>query len=119
MVSKAFPKLFGLLVNLRRLLRNDAQDITRLLINHNVSKHLWDVPSPYSIKDALDFIKCAHSDFNILRAQHFAIEYKEKSEPKNHVVLVGTISLKNIQSVNKKADLGYWVGEQYWEGYCY
>lgn len=29
-------------------------------------------------------------------------------------MLVGAISLKNMDLVNKKASLGYWIGEQYW-----
>src|SRR5215207_6787952 len=91
MVSKAFPKLGGVLVNLREVSINDAQDITHLM-SYNISKYLWGVPNPYSVEDALNFIKSARSDFNSLRALHFAIEYKDKSKPRNNVVLVGAIS---------------------------
>jgi ribosomal-protein-alanine N-acetyltransferase len=114
MMPKAFPKLFGTLVNLREILINDAQDITLLLMNYNVSKHLWEIPNPYSIDDALEFIKCANSDFNTLKALHFAIESKIIPRSRNNLKFVGTISVKNIDLVNKKADLGYWIGEQYW-----
>lgn len=114
MIPKAFPKLFGTLVNLREILINDAQDITHFLMNYNVSKHLWEIPNPYSIDDALEFIKCANSDFNTLKALHFAIESKIIPRSRNNLKFVGTISVKNIDLVNKKADLGYWIGEQYW-----
>jgi [ribosomal protein S5]-alanine N-acetyltransferase len=114
MMPKAFPKLFGTLVNLREILINDAQDITLLLMNYNVSKHLWEIPNPYSIDDALEFIKCANRDFNTLKALHFAIESKIIPRQRNNLKFVGTISVKNIDLVNKKADLGYWIGEQYW-----
>jgi RimJ/RimL family protein N-acetyltransferase len=114
MIPKAFPKLFGTLVNLREILLNDAQDITHLLMNYNVLKHLWEIPNPYSIDDALEFIKCANSDFNTLKALHFAIESKIIPRSRNNLKFVGTISVKNIDLVNKKADLGYWIGEQYW-----
>ena len=114
MIPKAFPKLFGTLVNLREILINDAQDITHFLMNYNVSKHLWEIPNPYSIDDALEFIKCANSDFNTLKALHFAIESKIMPRSRNNLKFVGTISIKNIDLVNKKADLGYWIGEQYW-----
>jgi [ribosomal protein S5]-alanine N-acetyltransferase len=114
MIPKAFPKLFGTLVNLREILINDAQNITHLLMNYNVSKHLWEIPNPYSIDDALEFIKCANNDFNTLKALHFAIESKIIPRSRNNLKFVGTISVKNIDLVNKKADLGYWVGEQYW-----
>ncbi|MGH9997101.1 MAG: GNAT family N-acetyltransferase [Nitrososphaeraceae archaeon] len=114
MMPKAFPKLFGTLVNLREILINDVQDITLLLMNYNVSKHLWEIPNPYSIDDALEFIKCANRDFNTLKALHFAIESKIIPSSRNNLKFVGTISVKNIDLVNKKADLGYWIGEQYW-----
>ncbi|MFZ0263888.1 MAG: GNAT family N-acetyltransferase [Nitrososphaeraceae archaeon] len=114
MIPKTFPKLFGTLVNLREILINDAQDITHLLMNYNVSKHLWEIPNPYSIDDALEFIKCANSDFNTLKALHFAIESKIIPRSRNNLKFVGTISIKKIDLVNKKADLGYWIGEQYW-----
>jgi [ribosomal protein S5]-alanine N-acetyltransferase len=114
MIPKAFPKLFGTLVNLREILINDAQDITHLLMNYNVSKHLWEIPNPYSIDDALEFIKCANNDFNTLKALHFAIESKIIPRSRNNLKFVGTISVKKIDLVNKKADLGYWIGEQYW-----
>jgi RimJ/RimL family protein N-acetyltransferase len=114
MMPKAFPKLFGTLVNLREILTNDVQDITLLLMNYNVSKHLWEIPNPYSIDDALEFIKRANRDFNTLKALHFAIESKIIPRSRNNLKFVGTISVKNIDLVNKKADLGYWIGEQYW-----
>jgi [ribosomal protein S5]-alanine N-acetyltransferase len=114
MIPKAFPKLFGTLVNLREILINDAQDITLLLMNYNVSKHLWEIPNPYSIDDALEYIKGANRDFNTLKALHFAIESKIIPRSRNNLKFVGTISVKNIDLVNKKADLGYWIGEQYW-----
>jgi RimJ/RimL family protein N-acetyltransferase len=111
-----FPKLFGNLVNLRELSVNDAHTIAHLM-SYNVSKYLYDVPIPYSLEDALNFIKCANSDFKSMTALHFAIEYKGKSEAQNNdnLALVGSIGLKNIDLVNKRADLGYWIGEQYWD----
>jgi RimJ/RimL family protein N-acetyltransferase len=29
-------------------------------------------------------------------------------------IFVGSIGLKNIDLINKKADLGYWIREEYW-----
>jgi [ribosomal protein S5]-alanine N-acetyltransferase len=114
MIAKAFPKLYGSLVNLREILINDSQVIAQLLMNYNVSKYLWEVPNPYSIQDALEFIKCANSDFKTMKALHFAIEYKIMPGTRNNSKFVGTISVKNIDLVNRKAALGYWIGEQYW-----
>jgi RimJ/RimL family protein N-acetyltransferase len=114
MTTKAFPKLYGNLVNLREILIDDAWVITQLLMNYNVSKHLWEAPHPYSIEDALEFIKCANTYFKTMKALHFAIESKITPRTRNKLEFVGTISVKNIDLLNKKADLGYWIGEQYW-----
>jgi [ribosomal protein S5]-alanine N-acetyltransferase len=114
MVLNAFPRLIGVLVNLRELSMNDAQSIARLM-NHNISKFLYEVPDPYSVQDALNFVKKAHNDFDSLIGLHFAIEYKGMSEPRNNYpVLVGSIGLKDMDLLNKKADLGYWIGQEYW-----
>jgi [ribosomal protein S5]-alanine N-acetyltransferase len=116
MVLSTFPKLFGALVNLRELSVEDVQDMTHLM-NYNISKYLYNVPDPYSVQDALNFIKSSHSNFKSLTGLHFAIEYRrDNSEPRsnNNLLFVGSIGLKNIDLVNKKANLGYWIGEQYW-----
>jgi ribosomal-protein-alanine N-acetyltransferase len=114
MVPNTFPRLSGALVNLRKLSVNDAQAIANLM-NSNISKYLYEVPDPYSVQDALSFINTAHSDFESISALHLAIEYKGMSElSDNYPVLVGSIGLKNIDLINKKADLGYWIGEEYW-----
>ena len=114
MVLNAFPRLIGVLVNLRELSVNDVQAIARLL-NYNISKYLYDVPDPYSIQDAMNFIQKAHDDFESLSALHFAIEYKGMSElGNNYPVFAGSIGLKNIHLTNKRANLGYSIGEDYW-----
>ena len=114
MAYNAFPKLIGVRINLRELLVSDAQALSHLM-NYNISKYLYEVPDPYSVEVALNFINTAHNDFQSLSALHFAIEYKGMSEPRNNYpVLVGSIGLKNIDLTNKKANLGYWIGEQYW-----
>jgi [ribosomal protein S5]-alanine N-acetyltransferase len=106
-----FPKISGQLVNLRGLLIGDANNISRLM-TYNISKSLWEVPYPYSLEHARSSIDSSHKDFESLRAVNFAILYKNNPEGDRN--LVGIISLKNIDLVNKKANLGYWIGEQYW-----
>jgi hypothetical protein len=54
------------LVNIRELTQKDAQDIAQLM-NHNISNYLYDIPDPYSVQDALNFIKTAHNDFKCLK----------------------------------------------------
>ena len=107
----SFPKISGRLVNLRGLSIGDANDICRLM-TYNISKSLWEVPYPYSIEHAQNFINSSRRDFELLKAIYFAILYK--SNPDCDSSLVGIISLKNIDLDNKNANLGYWIGELYW-----
>lgn len=58
-------------------------------------------------------IKSSHRDFKSFNAIHFAVDYK-KSSANDSLLFVGIISLKGIDLVNKKASLGYWIGEEYW-----
>ena len=111
-IYKCFPKINGLLVNLRELSIEDAMDISHLM-TYNISKSLWQVPHPYTVENALNFIDSSQSDFKSLKAVNFAIQYKN-NENENIKGLVGIISLKNIESDKKKANVGYWIGELYW-----
>ena len=106
-----FPKIKGVLVDLRELTIDDAMDISHLM-THNISKSLWQVPHPYTVQNALTFINSSHRDFKSLKAVNFAIQYKNNPEGINR--LVGIISLKNLDFDNKKANVGYWIGELYW-----
>jgi len=105
-----FPTIDGQIVKLRELLIDDAIDMSNLM-TYNVSKSLWEVPYPYTLENALSFIDSSHKEFRSLKAVNFAILYKKNSESNS---LVGIIGLKNINIENKKANLGYWIGESFW-----
>jgi hypothetical protein len=49
-------------------------------MNYNIARNLYDVPYPYTMKNALDFIKSSHRGFNSFNAIHFAIEYKSVND---------------------------------------
>ena len=108
---KSFPKINGLLVKLRELSISDAVDISDLM-SYNISKSLWQVPYPYTVENAANFITSSHRDFESQKAVNFAIRYKNNPEDVSR--LVGTISLKNVNFDKKKATVGYWIGELYW-----
>lgn len=85
--------------------RFDHRDsLVKLLNNPNVEKWLLSVPSPYTYKNADYFIAssiCDISDSNVLR---FAIE--------TGGIHIGGIGLRISQ--NYCAEVGYWIGEEYW-----
>ena len=57
------------------------------------------------------FIKSNYDDFRLRKAITFAIDYKNKSQ--SFQLLSGIIGIKDIDYVNKKANIGYWIGKQY------
>lgn len=105
-----FPTIAGRIVKLRELSIDDAVEISRLM-TYNISKLLWEVPYPYSLENASSFIDSSHREFRSLKAINFAIHYKRNVESSG---LVGIIGLKNISIENRKANLGYWIGESFW-----
>ena len=107
-MTLSFPKLSGKLVNLRELSIDDATNIVGLM-SHEIAKYLYEVPYPYKIDDALYFIKSSYDDFRLRKAITFAIDYKLES----FQLLSGTIGIKDIDYVNKKGNIGYWIGKQY------
>jgi RimJ/RimL family protein N-acetyltransferase len=110
MTQLSFPYLSGKLVNLRELSIDDATTIVSLM-NYEIAKNLYKVPYPYRIDDALNFIKSSYDEFRLRKAITFAIDYKNKLQ--SFQLLSGTIGIKDIDYVNKKANIGYWIGKQY------
>jgi [ribosomal protein S5]-alanine N-acetyltransferase len=89
---------------------DDATTIVNLM-DYEIAKYLYEVPYPYRIDYALNFIKSSYDNFKLHKAITFGIEYKNIIESK--LLLVGTIGIKDIDYVNKKANIGYWIGTQY------
>src|SRR5215213_8810253 len=110
MTNLSFPYLSGKLINLREITADDAKTIVNLM-DYEIAKYLYEVPYPYRIDDALNFIKSSYDNFKSHKVITFVIEYKNMLESKP--LLVGTIGIKDIDYVNKKANIGYWIGKQY------
>ena len=110
MTNSSFPQLSGNLVNLREPSRDDATNILNLM-SYDITKYLYEVPYPYKIDDALKFIKSSCDDFRLHKSITFAIDYKNKFQSVH--LLVGIIAVKDIDYVNKKANIRYWIGQQY------
>src|SRR5215218_189608 len=100
MTCLSFPYLSGKLINLREITADDAKTIVNLM-DYEIAKYLYEVPYPYRIDDALNFIKSSYNDFKLRKAITFGIEYKNMLESKP--LLVGTIGIKDIDYVKKKS----------------
>ena len=92
-------------IKLREFKKSDAPRLAELANNENISRNLRDgFPHPYTIEHAEEFIqKFMEQD----PVTFFAIEFKGE--------YVGNISLVKGKDVYRKsAEIGYFIGEAYW-----
>lgn len=104
------------LVTERLVLRSfqlaDAQRVQSLANDKRIYNTTARVPFPYETEMAEQWIKSHDKLFDNRCSVNFAIVTKPEQ------LLIGTVGLE-IDSNNKKAELGYWVGVDYWnQGYC-
>lgn len=90
---------------LRKFSLKDAQSLVLQANNKNIADYLRDIfPHPYTTKDACFYIENIANDLHSLI---MAIEVEGKA--------VGSIGiLPKTDVYRKSAELGYWLGEQYW-----
>ncbi len=83
----------------------DKELLSTLMSNPSILKNLRDsIPNPYTVKDAENFISYCSTCFPVTT---FAVEYRGE--------LVGCIGLVVKADVQRlSAELGYWIGEPYW-----
>jgi ribosomal-protein-alanine N-acetyltransferase len=102
-----FPTLESKLVRLRQLRYKDIPTMPRL-VTADVVRYLVHVPYPYETVDARRFINKSRRNFQLEKEIDFAIELIDNGS------LVGVISLQKIDRVSKNTQMGYWIGNEYW-----
>ena len=91
----------------------DAQDVRRLAGDFRVSSTTASIPHPYPEGAAEAWISTHQSSFEAKTAIVFAITNSDTNS------LLGAVSLINISNLHSRAELGYWVGFEYWSrGVC-
>jgi RimJ/RimL family protein N-acetyltransferase len=98
---------------LRRFAMSDAKDVQRLAGHRLIYATTANIPHPYPDGAAEEWIS-QHEEL-IRKAQSFpfAITLKDSG------ALIGCIALFGVLATHKKAEIGYWIGVDYWgQGYC-
>jgi len=97
---------------LRPFSLDDAKDVQRLAGEKDIAKTTLTIPHPYEDGKAEEWIGTHQKDFEDGTQVVFAIfEHKENK-------LIGAIGLSSIKSDFENAELGYWIGKDYWnKGY--
>lgn len=95
------PQIF----KLRPWLASDSESLLQVANNRNIAKFMADTfPHPYNEEHANKFIAFANKDEPI---HIFAIDVDGKA--------VGGIGVHPQEGIQQKnAELGYWLGEEYW-----
>jgi RimJ/RimL family protein N-acetyltransferase len=106
------PTLRGKLINLRRVRRSDAESIQRHAHNANVARYMAILPHPYTLEHALSWINTTHRMVRAGTGYHLGIEDKASRQ------IIGMIGLSRVNRQDKNAEVGYWLGRDFWrKGY--
>lgn len=107
-----YPRLETDRLNLRNFSMDDCDDVTRMVDDPQIAANTIEIPHPYEYHMAADWIKSHRKNFNAGQGVVFAITCREAGN------LIGAIGL-TINSVDNKAEMGYWIGREYWnKGYA-
>ncbi len=112
LTESKIPILISDQIILRPFQLSDAKEVQRQAGNPKVAAMTATIPHPYLDGLAEEWIAKHQEWFEKGVAVSWAIELKTKSK------LIGCISLA-INKIHNRAELGYWVGEEFWNnGYC-
>jgi len=102
-----FPRIYTNKLILRKLEVEDFPSLIQYANNKNISEVIVNIPHPYQEPNAVFRMTYIVSGFKKKERYCFAISLKENSE------MIGEISL-HLDKQNNFAELGYWVGEPFW-----
>ena len=97
----------GRIINLRTLKISDAYSIYKNAKDIEISKYTR-LPYPYRLKYAYDFIRLCQENYKKKTDYELGIEWKKTGK------IIGTISLMHLDNTLRSAEVGYWLGKQYW-----
>jgi ribosomal-protein-alanine N-acetyltransferase len=98
-------KIEGEKIILREIDISDTDSITRYAADKEISMYTL-IPYPYAKKDALDFLELIAEEKKENSSLHLGIEYNDH--------IIGMIGLNIINNQHKRAELGYWLGKDFW-----
>jgi len=91
---------------------DDAPELQRLIGDRDIASTTTNIPHPYEDGMAEQWIQRRRERFKMGESVQFAIVHREQD------FLIGGIGLV-IDKQNERAELGYWIGEPYWnQGFC-
>jgi len=97
---------------LRPFVLSDAPDVQRLAGAPEVADTTLNLPHPYEVSDAEQWISSQPARFATGSSVAYAITRHTDG------VLLGAVSLMEVSARHRQAELGYWLGVPFWnQGY--
>ncbi len=103
-----FPKLYTKRLALTQIAVEHLADLERLANNPKIAAQIVNIPHPYTSINASMRLGYVAKGFKEKTRFCFAIIRKEDHR------FIGEISLHLVQPKEQIAELGYWIGEAYW-----
>lgn len=98
---------------LRGFTLDDAPEVQRLAGDYAVARNTLTIPHPYEDGMAEIWIRGLEEDEEKRISLVFAIERDDDKQ------LIGSIGLSGIDRQHNHAEIGYWIGQPYWnQGYA-
>jgi ribosomal-protein-alanine N-acetyltransferase len=89
----------------------DADDLQRLISDRDIASTTTNIPHPYTLEDAIEWLGKREESYERTGSPQFAITHKDG-------YFIGGIGM-TLHKEHENAELGYWIGKPYWEkGYC-
>jgi len=107
------PSLRTTRLLLRPFVLSDAEDVQRLAEDRAVAEPTSAIPHPYLDGMAESWIKTHRKSFADGKQAVFAVTLTGSGE------LLGAISLMCMHRTHQRAEIGYWIGRDFWnQGYA-
>ena len=91
----------------------DAEELQRLAGAREIADTTLLIPHPYELDHALAWIGNQRKESARGRAANFAVRLVEGAR------LIGCAGLRDIDHEHRQAELGFWIGREYWgQGYA-
>ena len=106
-------------LTLRPFEAEDAPEVARLVDDPRVTDVLFELPRPYGVLDALEWIG-SHEPARVRGSRYsFAVRRRDGDAEDDGGALVGAVALHRSGPGSTRAELGYWTGPEHWgRGYA-
>ncbi|MDO9334681.1 MAG: GNAT family N-acetyltransferase [Dehalococcoidales bacterium] len=89
----------------------DADDLQKLIEDKDIASTTFNLPYPYTLEDAIEFIGQREEKYEETGSPEFAITHKDG-------YFIGGIGMR-FNKEHENGKIGYWIGKPYWgKGFC-